>query len=150
MSSVGLGTKIRLLIDMLDRDVEAAYRASGLDYRPRFTPVMRALDAEAPQTIKQLAKKANVTQSALSQTVSQMIARQLIIVRTGADGRERLISLSEEGRALLPILVRHWDATEVAVADLEAEIGGSIIEVVSDALAALDRKSFRARMPSSR
>ncbi|RYG85926.1 MAG: MarR family transcriptional regulator [Alphaproteobacteria bacterium] len=147
MSSVGLGTKLRKLIDMLDRDVEAAYCASDLDYRPRFTPVVRALDEGGPQTIKSLAATALVSHSALSQTISQMLARRLIVVESGADARERLISLSEAGLALVPLLRRHWDATHAAVEDLEADVGVSLTRVVDEALAALERKPFLARMP---
>lgn len=147
MSSAGLGTKLRILIDMLDRDVEAAYRASGLDYRPRFTPVVRALAMEGPQTIKSLAATALVSHSALSQTVTQMVARGLISVENGNDARERLISLSDEGQTLLKVLRRHWEATEAAVEDLEAEVGVGVTSIIDETLAALERKSFLARMP---
>ena len=36
-----LGTLLRTLIDALDGDVERAYAQAGLDFRPRFTPVVR-------------------------------------------------------------------------------------------------------------
>ena len=39
----GLGTQLRHLIELLDGDVAQTYANAGLDYRPRFTPVMRVL-----------------------------------------------------------------------------------------------------------
>ena len=38
-----LGTLLRNLSETLDRAVEEAYRDAGLSYRPRYTPVFRAL-----------------------------------------------------------------------------------------------------------
>ena len=43
-----LGTLLRALLDQLDPAVEQAYRHLQLDYRPRYTPVLRTLMAQGP------------------------------------------------------------------------------------------------------
>ena len=63
---------MRRLIDHLDGALEQAYRDDGLDFRPRYTPVIRALMDDGPQTITALAERLGVSHSATSQTVSQM------------------------------------------------------------------------------
>lgn len=86
--SRGLGTLLRHLIDLLDGDVAAAYAAAGLaDYRPRFTPVVRALDAQDPSSIGAIAQYAGISHSAASQTVGEMTRRGLVERCKGRDGR---------------------------------------------------------------
>jgi hypothetical protein len=47
-----LGTQLRHLIDMLDGAVAAGYHDLGLSYRPRYTPIVRALMSLEPRTIR--------------------------------------------------------------------------------------------------
>jgi hypothetical protein len=67
-----LGTLLRHLVETLDGAVEEAYARAGLDYRPRYTPVVRTLVEPGPSSIRTIATRAGTTHSAASQTVSQM------------------------------------------------------------------------------
>lgn len=98
----GLGTQLRRLIELLDGDLEAVYRNDGFGYRPRYTPVMKALSDHPDRSIKDIAARSSISHSAASQTVSKMMAEGLVEQSIGADSRERLISLASKGRALLP------------------------------------------------
>ena len=88
-----LGTLLRQLIEHLDSAVEASYAGDGLDYRPRYTPIIRALITHGPATIRDLARRTGVSHSAASQTVAQMAKRNLVALTPGADARERVIVL---------------------------------------------------------
>jgi DNA-binding MarR family transcriptional regulator len=143
-----LGTSLRHLIDLLDGDVDQAYRDAGLDYRPRFTPVMRALRDGGPAPIKHLARAAGVTHSALSQTIADMKAADLVVVTTGVDARERSVALTRKARETLPRLEAQWRATEEAAQGLDREIKTSLAKTIEDAIAALERRPFRERIAS--
>ena len=67
-----LGTALRHLLALLDDDLETLYRADGLGYRPRYTPIVRALIAEDGLSIRAIAALAGITHSAVSQTITQM------------------------------------------------------------------------------
>ena len=70
---LGLGTRLRHVLDLLDGDVARVYADLGLaDYRPRFSPVARAIAALGPSSIRDIARAIGVTHSAASQTVAQM------------------------------------------------------------------------------
>ena len=86
--SPSLGTELRRLIDLLDSDVEKCYMSLGLRYRPRFTPVVKALEALGPSSIKVISRHSNLSHSAASQTVAHMTKEGLLTMREGADGRE--------------------------------------------------------------
>jgi DNA-binding MarR family transcriptional regulator len=146
-----LGTQLRHLIELLDGAVSAAYDEAGLAYRPRYTPVVRALMEQQPLTVGQIADAAGITQPAATQTVALMLKKGLISVEAAPDdGRQRLIRLSSKGHDMLPQLQACWQATAAAAQDLDAELPYSLLRAVEDAVAALSRKPFDERIRAAR
>lgn len=147
----GLGTQLRHLIELLDGAVGRAYEEEGLDYRPRYTPLVRALMQQEPMTIGQLAEAAGLTQPATTQTLALMLKEGLVLSEPGpVDGRQRWIRLSPMGRALLPRLQSCWKATASAAASLDAELPVPLSEVLDLAIEALEEKSFDERIAAAR
>ncbi|WP_140719000.1 MarR family winged helix-turn-helix transcriptional regulator [Pseudomonas sp. Hp2] len=140
-----LGTLLRNLIDRLDSDVEQRYIDDGLDYRPRFTPVVRALDALGPASITVLARHQGMRHSAMSQTVAQMVRLGLVRQVAGKDGRERIVAPTRKLSTLLPRIRRHWQATNAAAAELDASLPHPLAATLQAALNALDQRSFADR-----
>lgn len=126
--------------------MEQAYRLRGLTYRPRYTPVMRALAGGESASIRAIASAAGLTHSAVSQTVAQMKRDGLVDYARGADARERLVALSPAGLALLPELRECWAATHAAAHDLMREIGVPLDRVVTAAITALYKRRFLDRI----
>ena len=150
-AAASFGTALRRLIDHLDSALEQAYRDDGLDFRPRYTPVMRALIADGELPIRMLADRLGVSHSAVSQTVSQMAASGLVAVTRGEDdARQRIVALSRTARAMLPRLEDHWRAARIATASLDTETGGVLVEVINRANAALARRSMSERLAELR
>lgn len=150
-TAASFGTALRRLIEHLDGAVERAYRDDGLDFRPRYTPIVRALVADGPQSIRALADRLGVSHSAVSQTVSQMAAASLVAVTRGEqDARQRMVALTPTATALLPRLEDHWHAARAATAALDTEIGGVLVEVINRANAALEARPFADRLASAR
>lgn len=141
----GLGTQLRHLIELLDDGVSEANDYAGMNYRPRYTPLVKALAGGRSLTIGQLAEAAGITQPAATQTVAVMAKDGLVDVTAGTvDARQRVVALSAAGRELLPRLERAWLATQRAAEGLDAE--SALVSAVGAALAALDRQSFSARI----
>jgi len=150
-TAASFGTALRRLIEHLDGALEQAYRNDGIDFRPRYTPVVRTLVADGPQSIRALAGQLGVSHSAVSQTVSQMAAAGLVAVTRGEeDARQRIVALTRAGTALLPRLEDHWRAARIATASLDTETGGVLVEVINRANAALDRRPFAERLAALR
>lgn len=147
----GLGTQLRHLLELLDGAVEKAYALAGMRYRPRYTPVMRALMAQEPSTIGQIADAAKITQPAATQTIALMIKEGLLVSESGpVDGRQRLIRLSPRGRAILPKLHECWKATQMAADSLDASLMRPLSQSLDEAIAALDAESFGYRIAKAR
>jgi DNA-binding MarR family transcriptional regulator len=145
------GTQLRHLIELLDGAVGAAYEEAGLNYRPRYTPVMRALMANEPVTIGFIAETAGITQPAATQTVALMIKDGLVSAEAGAsDGRQKLIRLTRKGKDMVAALKVCWQATAMAAASLEADLPFSLSQVLDSAITALAAKPFGDRIREAR
>jgi DNA-binding MarR family transcriptional regulator len=147
----GLGTQLRHLIDLLDGAVSTAYQEAGIDYRPRYTPVMRALESGEPCTVSQIAEAAGITQPAATQTVALMLKQGLLETTPGVrDARQKFVSLSARGQQLLPRLRLCWQATRAAADSLDHEMPYPLSDALAEAIAALQHQSFGERIRAAR
>jgi DNA-binding MarR family transcriptional regulator len=147
---VGLGTQLRQVLDLMDADVASVLAGLGLpDYRPRFSVYLRAVLALGPVPIRDLARAVEVTHSAASQTIAEMARRGLVDLRPGADGRQRIVHLTEAAEAIMPVVQAEWDATAAAADELDAELPFPLRELVPAIAAALARKPFRDRITAA-
>ena len=143
----GLGTLMRHVLELLDGDVARVYADLGVpDYRPRYSPVVRALVADGPLSIRDLASAIGVTHSAASQTAAQMARHGLLTMERGADARQRIARLTARARALLPLIEAEWAATDRAAAELEAELPAALTQVLQAAERAVLSRPMRRRI----
>ena len=146
----GLGTQLRHVLDLMEADISGVLADLGLpDYRPRFSPIVRALVALGPMPIREIAHAVSVTHSAASQTVAEMNKRGFVTLVPGSDARQRVVHLTDRARQALPLIQAEWDATKSAAEQLDAELPFPLSELVPAIAAALERKSFRQRMTNS-
>lgn len=146
----GLGTQLRHLLELLDGAVAETYAEQSLPYRPRYTPVMRALIAAEPLSISEIAEGAGITQPAATQTIGLMIRDGLVSSAPGADARQRMIHLTAAGKSLLPSLQASWRATAAAAGELDTELSSPLSKALAEAIAALEREPFQQRLRRAR
>ena len=144
---LGLGTRLRHVLDLLDGDVAQVYADLGLTgCRPRFSPVVRALVALGPSSIRDIARAIGVTHSAASQTVAQMTRGGLVTLEPGADARQRIVQLTDRARSLLHVIDAEWAATGAAVEEMGAELPVPLDEMLAAILRAMERRPLRERI----
>jgi DNA-binding MarR family transcriptional regulator len=141
----GLGELLRYVGELVEQGGEERYRALNLDYRARYTPVMRALSAGA-ETVTEIVARSHLTQGAISQSVALMSKDGLIEHHPLGDGRKNGIHLTPKGRILLAKLEPHWNVIFRAIETLEDEIGFPLLRGLEETARALERKSFAERL----
>lgn len=141
-----LGTQVRRLLELTDGGVAALYADAGLDYRPRFTPVMRPLLQQGAMTVGELAQVSGLTQPAISQTVGQMARAGLVENVRDADRRVRRITLSARGETLRQPLERQWAATTLVTAQLDAELPMPLSDLLAEAIERLEADPIASRI----
>ena len=141
----GLGELLRYVGELVDQGAEEQYRAMGLEYRPRYTPVLRALGAGA-ETVTDITVRSTLTQGAISQTVSLMLKDGILARHQLDDGRKTGLHLTRKGKDLLKRLEPHWAVTFSAIRGLEAEVGHPLLQILTDTAQALERQGFGERL----
>jgi DNA-binding MarR family transcriptional regulator len=141
-----LGTLLRHLTETLDGAVEDTYARIAPGYRPRFTPIVRALLELGPASIRTISQHAGITHSAVSQTVSQMAKQRLVKLRPGGDARERIVALTPAAKAIVPRLKQQWAATNAAAEALDRELSMPLSTLLREAIDALERQPFGDRL----
>jgi DNA-binding MarR family transcriptional regulator len=145
----GLGELLRYLSELVEQGAEEHYQLMGLDYRARYTPVLRAIRTGAT-TVTEITARTHLTQGAISQTVSRMEVDGLITKERGQDGRKSVLTLTSAGKDLLAVLKPHWDATFEAIEQLEEEISYPLRRVLELAAQALERQGMSERLSATK
>ncbi|MES0884327.1 MarR family winged helix-turn-helix transcriptional regulator [Roseibium sp. SCP14] len=144
---VGIGELLRHLSDLFDRDAERIYASMklGVDYRARYTPVIRAF-GDGPMSIGELQKIVRVTQGAISQTVKLMKEAGLLEAADSTDQRVSRVDLTKLGRSVKATLTAEWEMHIDVINDLEREIDVPLREALAEMISALERKSYFERI----
>lgn len=145
----GLGELLRYVGELVEQGAEAHYREMSLNYRARYTPVLRALRAGAV-TVTEITARTHLTQGAISQTVGLLEADGLIRRLPADDGRKCHLELTPAGKTLVNQLERHWAATFAAIAALEKEIGHPLRHVLEATANALEKRGFAKRLAAAK
>ena len=139
---MGLGTRLRLLVDHVDGAVDRAYRDAGLDFRARFYPYYCLLAERGSCSIGEFARHLGCTQPSATQTVALMKDAGLLARVDTLDARERRYRLSAKGEAMRPKLERLWTAIATAAARIDSMLPAPLQEIADAALDLLARTPF--------
>lgn len=146
----GLGELLRYLAEMVDKGSQEAYQNLNINYRPRYTPILRALHAGAV-TVQDITALTRLTQGAISQSVSLMEQDGILIRKQqNNDGRSFALILTPAGIVLKERLLRHWDTIFTAIEQLEEDAGWPILESLENLAHCLEQQSFQERIANAR
>lgn len=144
--SIGLGTQIRHILCLLDGDVQKVYDSKVPGYRPRFTPITRALQHKSPATIQDIVEFTGLTQSAASQTVSLMLRHGWLDKHKTRDARQTAVVFSDKAKEALPTLQVLWAATRSAADKIDNELSYPFSHLLDELTDALEKKPFIDRI----
>ena len=107
---MAIGSRLRLLSERLAKDAAQVYRHYGLDFEPRWFPVLYALMEKDGQSVSELTEATSQSQVSISQIVKAMAAHDLVrLASSPADGRKTVVRLTTAARARLPALRQQID-----------------------------------------
>jgi len=132
LGTLALGSRLRRLSDQMMASGAEIYRTSELDFEPRWFPLFRLLVDRESASVGEAADALGLTHAAVSQTARAMIKRGILeSTKDPGDERRRVLTITEEGRALVPDLELIW-------ADFHAAIDEMVSFAGIDILAALE------------
>lgn len=148
LGALVIASRLKRLTDRLIREGEKVYRAQHIAFEPRWFPVFSLLaHKQEPQPITDIARSLGLTHPAVINITGSMIKNGVLeSLKDERDARKHLVSLTNKGLELLPLLEPLWANFEGAVQELFEEVGYDVIDVVEKIEQALDSKEISARI----
>lgn len=146
LNLLALGSRLRRVSDRIMASGSDVYRLRELPFNPRWFPVYRVLADHGPLSVGETANALGLTHAAVSQHASALKKRGVVSsCKDERDERRTVLSLSEEGRALLPVLKPVWEDIEEAAQELVDFAGIDILAALDGIEDALAVESLSAR-----
>ena len=118
-----LGSRLRRLSENFLAEINRAYQNEGIDFDAAWFPVFYLLSKNDALSIKELSELTEVSHPAASQLITNLKNKKLVTSATcNDDGRRQLVTLTDDGRALLAQILPVWDAILAAMDDLVADV----------------------------
>jgi DNA-binding MarR family transcriptional regulator len=143
-----LGSRMKRLADRLQTDAAATLQAMGLPIQPAQQQFLAVLRRQGPQTVGGVAQHLRLSQPTATRAIQALIEQGLIEVsREGRDQRQKLLSLSVSGEALMDRLERDlWPKVEAAAVSLCGGRHAALLKEIAMIEAELDRRSLVDRI----
>lgn len=143
---LGLGTRMRRLIESMATGLERVYDEADIDFKTGSFYAVYAILERGPLTINEIATHAGFSHSAVSQTVKKLVAAGIFDTRPMADGRQKQVFLTEQGEELVERLKPLWHAMEEVVKDGIEEAGIDFLAALTGLEAAFAKISVYDRL----
>ncbi len=148
VGSLAIGTRLRRLSDTFTDNARQIYRLYGLDLDPKWFPVFYVLSHEdGGISTGRIAGQIGHSHASVSQIIKEMDRAGLVTTeRSRDDGRVNVIALSDEGRALIPLIrVPYADVAE-AVQELLAENHSDLWRALGELEDSLEARDLLSRV----
>ena len=147
LGTMALGSRLKRLLERLNKDVARYYRRRGTDFQPHWFSTLVLLGRRSPMTITGIADELRYTHPAVNKLAGQMVQAGLVQSSPGVrDRRERHLSLTRKGRESIAILAPLWDDINAVMAEAIAESGYDLVKALDGLEDQLDRKSLFHRL----
>lgn len=129
-----LGSRLKRLSELFLSEINKSYKAEGIVFETTWFTVFYLLSENKTLTIQELCEQIEVSHPAASQLVTNLKNKGLVISTTSSeDARKQLVTLSEEGKALLERIIPVWDAITATMEEVagRSEEGSAILATLT-------------------
>jgi DNA-binding MarR family transcriptional regulator len=142
---LGISTRLQRLSEQLRKDGFQIYKANGIDFEPKWFPVIYTLYFKPVLSVVELATEIGYTHPSTISLLKELEKEKLIRSKKDKqDERKRLILLTEKGKKLLEQMQPVWQTMVVALTEL-TNTSNNIMKAIEEVEAQLNHKSFMDR-----
>lgn len=139
-----LGSRLKRLGERMQAGAAKVTADAGLPVQPAHMSFLGALDGRA-LTITQLTQMVGISQPGVTRAIGQLLELALVQSQQGEDGRQRTITLTPAGAAVLARARLHvWPKVEAAVLELFGGQPDGFVEQITALENALDATPLEA------
>lgn len=141
-----IGARLRRLSERFDRETAQIYKARRVHFEQRWFGLLNQIVLNGPMTVGEIASVLHLSHVSISQARRALEDAGLIVaLRDHADGRRRLLTLTESGKALVNQLAPLWQALNECAEELNTQ-AGNVVRLLDRLEDALDARSLFSRV----
>jgi DNA-binding MarR family transcriptional regulator/GNAT superfamily N-acetyltransferase len=147
-----LGSRLRRLNEVMTSQAAEVYSLyQEVPFEPRWFPVFYTVASQPGLHVGDVAERIGQTHAAVSQVVKDLAKHELVSVQRGeADQRRSVITLTEKGAKLWPVLQQQVADVRQANEALLAETRHNLLSAIEEMEYALSRQSLGTRVKAVR
>ncbi|MEC5144731.1 MarR family transcriptional regulator [Chitinophaga sp. 212800010-3] len=142
---LAIATRLQRLSDQLRKDGLLIYKANGIDFEPKWFPVIYTLHHKPLLSVVEIAAEIGYAHPSTISLLKELEKQKLIRSRKDKlDERKRLIVLTEKGKDLVLQMQPVWKKMEAALSAL-TDTKHNLMKAIEQAEAGLRVQSFYER-----
>jgi len=146
-----LGSRLKRLADRFQAEATDVLHTYGMPIQPAQQLVLAALLRQGPLSVGEIAQRLRVSQPTVTRSVVTLEALGLVASGRAEDQRQKILSLSAEGEALMRRAENEvWPRVARATGELCRDLPCDLLESLAKLEAGLDRSSLDARVEAVR
>lgn len=142
---LAIATRLQRLSERLRKDGALIYKAYGIDFEPKWFPVIYTLHCKPLLSVVEIASEIGYTHPSTISLLKELEKQRLIRSRKDkVDERKRLLQLTEKGKALVERVQPVWKVMTAAIAGF-TDTRNNLLKAIVEVEDQLDRQSFLQR-----
>jgi len=143
LGRLGLGSRMKRFSDHLMSEVNAIYKQSGIDFEASGFPLLTLLERYGAMTLREAEQNLGTSHSYVSQKAKYLKEEKLIEIQASSkDARNKHMSLTAKGAALIEQVRPYWKAMDIAMARMLGDDEREIFQ----ALTKLEDRLMKSRL----
>jgi DNA-binding MarR family transcriptional regulator len=149
---LAISTRLQRLAERLRKDGALVYQLYGIDFEPKWFPVIYTLHFKPLLSVVEIASEIGYTHPSTISLLKELEKLRLIrSSRDKIDERKRLLQLTDKGRALVEQMQPVWKMMTAIITEF-TDTRNNLMKAITEVEEQLDRQSFlqraREKMPA--
>lgn len=142
---LGIATRLQRLSDQIRKDGFMIYKANGIEFEPKWFPIIYTLHLKPGLSVVELAAEIGYTHPSTIMLLKELEAKKLITSKKHkTDERKRLLELSKKGVLLIEQMQPVWKIIIEAINEL-IDTENNLMKAINEVEDKLREKSFFER-----
>ena len=142
---LAISTRLQRLAEQLRKDGVLVYKASNIDFEPKWFPVIYTLHFKPVLSVVEIAAEIGYTHPSTISLLKELEKEKLIRSKKDkADERKRLIMLTTKGQELIVRMKPVWEIMKAAAAEI-ADTQNNLMKAIIEAEEKIKQQSFLDR-----
>lgn len=139
---LAIATRLQRLSDQLRRDGLLIYQAHGIDFEPKWFPVIYTLHKKPLLSVMEIAAEIGYTHPSTISLLKELEKGKLIQSKKDkTDERKRMLRLTPKGKELIGIMQPVWKIMTDATTEL-TDTRNNLLQAITEVEEQMQRESF--------